>query len=370
MPSPSGTAVAQLPWEAVEAAIKDNNLNRVVIGGCSPRTHEPKFQDAARRAGLNKYLVEMVNLRDQDAWVHVDQPEEALTKAYQLLDIGIAGVKAAKPLAEQTLPMNQDALVLGGGVTGMTSALQLADQGIKTYLVEKSAALGGLAASVHKTLEGDDASAFTAQMIEKVQANENIEVLTDSKVVDHSGIPGLFKTSIQTGSTVQELDHGVTILATGAVPNRPEEYGLGTSDAIVTQLDLDAVIEDNPDKIKAMDQIVMIQCVGSREGDNPNCSRVCCQAAMKNALRIRELNPDANIFVLYRDIRTYGFIEDTYREARNQDVQFIRFTLDRKPKVTVDGDKVSVEVFDDILGQPIQIETDCLALSTRHESRC
>jgi heterodisulfide reductase subunit A2 len=352
--------------DIIEESIKTNNLNRVVIGGCSPRTHETKFQDLLRRAGLNKYLVEIVNLRDQDTWAHMGQPEQALDKAIKLLNIGISGVKKSRPLKDQTLPMNQNALVVGGGVTGMTSALQLAGQGIKVFLVERGPVLGGLAKTIRKTIEGDNVEPFMNQLIDTVLAHENIQVLTRSIIVDHSGIPGRFKTGIQTGIRMNymELNHGVTILATGALPNRPNAYGLGTHSNITTQLELDALIEDDPERIKAMNHVVMIQCVGSREPGNPNCSRICCQAAIKNALRIKDINPDAQIFILYRDIRTYGFYEDYYREARNKDVKFIRFSLDNKPEVLVENDQVSVLVDDIILGRKIQIETDYLALST------
>ena len=350
----------------IEASIKTNNLNRIVIGGCSPRTHETKFQDLMRRAGLNKYLVEIVNLRDQNTWVHFRQPKEALDKALKLLQIGISGVRKSRPLMDQTLPMNQNALVVGGGVTGMTAALQLANQGIKVYLVERDSVLGGLAKSIRKTIEGDDVGPFMAQLMDDVSAHENVQVLTKSIIVDHSGFPGRFTTGIQTGLRMNymQLNHGVTIFATGALANRPDVYGLGTHVDIGTQLELDALIEDEFEKIKAMNTVVMIQCAGSREPDNPNCSRICCQAAIKNALRIKAINPDVQIYILYRDIRTYGFYEDYYQEARNLDIKFIRFSLDNKPETWIENDQVSVFVDDVILGRKIQIETDYLALST------
>ncbi|WP_300463626.1 FAD-dependent oxidoreductase [Desulfobacula sp.] len=350
----------------IEAAIKTHHLNRVVIGGCSPRTHETKFQDLMRRAGLNKYLVEIVNLRDQNTWVHIGQPEAALDKAYKLLQIGISGVRKNRSLVDHTLPMNQNALVVGGGVTGMTAALQLAGQGVKVYLVERNAELGGMATSIRRTIEGDDVRSFITQLVKDVTKHKNIQVLTRSIIVDHSGVPGLFKTGIQTGLRMNymQLAHGVTIFATGAVANRPDVYGLGTHDNITTQLELDALIEDDPEKIKAMNQVVMIQCAGSREADNPNCSRVCCQAAMKNALRIKAISPDTQIFILYRDIRTYGFYEDYYKQARDLDVKFVRFSVDNKPEVWIENDQVSVFVDDVILGRKIQIETDYVALST------
>lgn len=352
--------------DRIEAMIKEHGLNRVVIGGCSPRTHEAKFQDLLRRTGLNRYLVEIVNLRDQNTWAHMGRPKDALEKAFKLLQVGISGVRQSRPLMDNTLPMNQNALVIGGGVTGMTAALKLADQGVLTYLVERAPALGGLARSIRKTIEGEDVASFVADLTARVTAHEKIRVMTRSIVVDHSGMPGLFKTGIQTGLRMNymQIDHGVTILATGALPNRPNVYGLGNIDPVCTQLELDSLLEDNPEKIQAMDQVVMIQCVGSREKDNPNCSRICCQTAMKNALRIKTISPDTQVFVLYRDMRTYGFQEDYYREARNLGVKFIRFALDNRPKVREEEGKAIVRVHDFILGQDIEIEADCVALST------
>ncbi|WP_244154343.1 FAD-dependent oxidoreductase [Desulfospira joergensenii] len=350
----------------IETMIQENGLNRIVIGGCSPRTHETKFQDLLRRTGLNKYLVEIVNLRDQNTWAHMGQPEQAFDKAIKLLQVGISGVRKNHPLTDHTLPMSQNALVVGGGVTGMTSALQLADQGIKVYLIERAPALGGLAQSISRTIEGEDVGAFVRDLVEKVTAHDNIQVLTRSVIVDHSGMPGLFKTGIQTGLRMNymQIDHGVTILATGALPNRPQEYGLNQYEKVVTQLELDDILENDPEQIKTMDQIVMIQCVGSREESNPNCSRICCQAAMKNALRLKQINPEIEVFVLYRDIRTYGFQEDYYREARNQGVKFIRFSLDNRPVVEEENKELYVRVHDFILGSEIKIAADRVALST------
>jgi len=351
---------------SIEAMIKENNLNRVVIGGCSPRTHETKFQDLLQRVGLNKYLVEIVNLRDQNTWTHMNVPEQAQSKAVKLLNVGIAGVRKNRPLIDHTLPMSRNALVVGGGVTGMTAALKLADQGVKTYIVERAPALGGLARSIRKTIEGEDVGIFVQDLVKKVMAHDNIQVLTRSIIVDHSGMPGLFKTGIQTGVRMNymQIDHGVTVLATGAMANRPPQYGLGTYAGVMTQLEMDALLEDEADKIRDMDQVVMIQCVGSREPENPNCSRICCQAAMKNALRIKEISPDTQIYVLYRDMRTYGFQEEYYRKARDLGVKFIRFSLDTRPEVKGTGNALSVLAHDFILDSDIEIAADCVVLST------
>jgi heterodisulfide reductase subunit A len=350
----------------IEAMITKHNLNRVVLGGCSPRTHETKFQDLLRRVGLNRYLVEMVNLRDQNTWTHMAEPDKAQEKAIKMLKVGIAGVRTNHPLREHTLPMNQKALVVGGGITGMTAALKLADQGIKTYIIERAPSLGGLARSLRSTIEGEAVAPFVQSLVDAVTAHANVQVLTRSVIVDHSGMPGLYRTGIQTGVRMNymQIDHGVTILATGALANRPALYGLGTVDNVMTQLDMDSLLADDPEKIQAMDQVVMIQCVGSREPDNPNCSRICCQAAVKNALKIKQISPDTEVFVLYRDMRTYGFLEDYYRKARDLGVKFIRFSLENRPEVRQEDGALVVRAHDFVLDSDIDITADCVVLST------
>jgi heterodisulfide reductase subunit A2 len=362
----TGRGCSRESLEAIQRAIQKNFLNRVVIGGCSPRTHEILFQDTVRKAGLNKYLVEMANIRDQDTWVHLDQPEEALNKGKDLIRMAVSAVALAHPLTEHVLPMNKNALVVGGGVAGMNAALALADQGMRVYLVEKSAALGGVAVDIRRTIEGDDVRAYLTGLIERATHHENIQVLPRAVIVDHSGMPGLFKTGLQVGPQMfyRQLTHGVTILATGAVPNRPQEYLLDDHDAVVTQLDLDRLLEEQPRKAKGWNKVVMIQCVGSRCPENPNCSRICCQSAVKNALRLLDLNPAIQISVLYRDMRTYGFQEEAYRNARERGVLFFRYEEKGKPLVKADGDRVTVSFTDPILGRQLTVSADCLALST------
>jgi heterodisulfide reductase subunit A len=352
--------------EHVQEMIRENGLNRVVIGGCSPRTHETLFQDTARKAGLNKYLVEIANIRDQDTWVHADRPAEALDKAKDMVRMAVAGVALTRPLADHTLPMNRDILVVGGGVAGMNAALCLADQGFKVYLVERSGELGGIAKNIRRTLTGEDVGAYTEDLIERTTKHSGIQVLLRAVIVDHTGMPGLFKTGLQIGRRMfyRQISHGVTILATGALANRPAEYLLGEHGAVMTQLDLDDLLEEDPDRVKGFKKVVMIQCVGSRSAENPNCSRICCQSAIKNALRIRALNPDAEVFVLYREMRTYGFQEDYYRRARELGVRFFRYDPDRRPVVRGGGEQVSVTFNDPILDRDFQVSADCLALST------
>jgi heterodisulfide reductase subunit A len=256
--------------------------------------------------------------------------------------------------------------VIGGGVTGMTSALELAEQGFKVYLAEKNPELGGIARQLRKTLEGDDIQAFLSSLIEKTMANENIEVITGAIIVDHSGMPGMFTTGMQVGRQMfyRQIEHGVTILATGALPNRPDQFMLDECKEVVTQIEIQTLIEDQPEIVKQWENVVMIQCVGSRTKDNPNCSRICCQNAIKNSLKILEINPDARVFVLYRDMRTYGFQEEYYQKAREKGVIFVRYHQDNPPQVaSVDG-KVDVSFTDIILGKEIVVSADCLCLST------
>ncbi len=351
----------------IKELIMTKKINRVVIGGCSPRTHEAKFQDTLREAGLNKYLFEMANIRDQDTWDHLDQPEMAAKKARDLIKMAVTGVIHSRPLTDHILPINRDVLVVGGGVTGMTAALNLADQGFKVYLVEKNPQLGGMAKDIRKSIEGENVQSYMTELIKKTLNHDRIQVMTGTIIVDHSGMPGLFKTGMQVGKQMfyRQINHGVTIIATGALMNRPGEYLLDEHEAVMTQLDMDALIEDQPDKIKAYKNVVMIQCVDSRSDNNPNCSRVCCQAAVKNALRILDLNPDTRIIILYRDMRTYGFYEDYYRMARQRGVIFENYKKDNPPKVNSAGDKqVEVTFRDRVLGRDISVPADSLCLST------
>lgn len=364
-----GHGCSRVAMEHIEETIQAKKINRVVIGGCSPRTHELRFQETIRRAGLNQYLLEIANLRDQDTWVHLDQPEKATDKARQLIRAAVFSVTKARPLQDHSLPIDRNVLVVGGGVAGMTAALRLADQGHRVFLAERMSMLGGVAALVQRTIDGEDVQAFVQDLIRKTREHDLIQVITNAVIVDHSGMPGMFKTGLQAGSQMfyRQISHGATILATGALPNRPNQYLLDRHPAVMTQLDADGLLESQRSQVSGWDNVVMIQCVGSRTEDNPNCSRICCQAAVKNALRILECNPGARIFVLYRDMRTYGFLEDYYLKARAKGVIFVRYTTEAPPTVQPsDGNagKVDVTFHDPILGVDLTVETDALLLST------
>ncbi len=361
-----GHGCSRISMDNIRKTIEEEGLNRVVIGGCSPRTHQAKFQDLIQTAGLNKYLLEIANIRDQATWVHSGKPEETSKKALELLKMAVGAVVKAQPLTDQTLPINKNILVVGGGVTGMTSALRLAEQGFQVYLAEKSDKLGGVARDIIKTLEGNDVQEYLTDIIAKVQGHKNIQIITRAMIVDHSGMPGMFKTGMQSGPQMfyRQIEHGVTIIATGAQPNRPPLYLLDQCASVRTQLETQQFIFTNPEVVKTWENVAMIQCVGSRIPENPNCSRICCQNAIKNALAILEINPDARIFVLYRDMRTYGFQEQYYQKAREKGVIFVRYKADDPPVVEMAGDQVDVTFYDPILSQKVSFTVDNLSLST------
>ncbi len=349
--------------EQMKALIKEHRLNRVVVAACTPKTHEGIFMDTLESVGLNKYLLEMANIRNQDSWVHADDPQEATAKAHDLVQMAVARAETLYPLQEKVISVNQRAVVIGGGVAGMNAALGLADQGYETVLIEKEDQLGGMANRLTFTIEGADVQAYLQDLSQRVIDHPDIQVLTRSIVVGFTGFKGNFTTEVLVGPGMYErkIDHGVVILATGATEYEPKEYLYGESERIATQVELAARLKEQG--ADGLNQVVMIQCIGSRNEENPNCSRICCQSAVKNALKIKSLNPDAQVFILYRDIRTYGLMEDYYKEAREKGVLFSRFDPQNPPQAELTEDGVQVTFTDHILGRSLQVEADLLALS-------
>jgi heterodisulfide reductase subunit A-like polyferredoxin len=349
--------------DKIRDVIKEKNLNRVVVASCSPRTHEPLFQETLQACGLNKYLFEMANIRDQDSWVHGSDPKSATEKAKDLVRMAVARAGLLKPLTEKKISINKRALVIGGGVAGMNAALSLADQGFETVIVEKEAQLGGLAGDLTATIEGADIQRYLLELVDKVSNHKKIQVLTESLIVGFSGFKGNFTTEIMVGPGMYErkIDHGVVILATGANEYKPTEYLYGQDYRVMTQIELGKRLEAKG--AEDLKTVVMIQCVGSRNEEKPNCSRVCCQSAVKNALHIKELNPDAMIYILYRDMRMYGLLEDYYTEARQQGILFSNFTQDHPPKVEATDEGIMITFKDHILQRDLIIPADLLALS-------
>jgi heterodisulfide reductase subunit A len=347
--------------EKIKERIKEYNLNRVVVASCTPRTHEPLFRSVIREAGLNEYLFEMANIRDQCSWVHMEEKKKATKKAKDLVRMAVAKAALLEPLQKGQLPITKGALVIGGGLAGMTSALELAEQGYDVYLVEKEKELGGNLRNVKYLLNGEDPQKELRRIIEKVKANPKIHLFLESKVEAVEGSVGNFKTKIKTKDGIKEVEHGVAIIAVGAKEYKPKEYLYGEDPRVLTQRELEEKLSS--EGISSPKTFVMIQCVGSRDEERPYCSRICCNEAVKNALKIKELSPESSVYVLYRDIRTYGFRESYYSKARKEGVVFIRYREDKKPQVSRNGDKIMVSVYDAILGMEVEIPADVVVLS-------
>ncbi|MCL6557936.1 MAG: FAD-dependent oxidoreductase, partial [Firmicutes bacterium] len=346
--------------EKIKSVIQEKNLNRVVVASCTPRTHAPLFQSVMQEAGLNPYLYEHVNIREHSSWVHRDWPEGATRKAQQLVKMAVARVKMLSPIHPSASAVERSALVVGGGVAGMVSALSLADQGYKVYLVEKSAELGGNARHIFYTCKDRDVQPKVARLIEQVQQNPLIEVMFATEIENVKGYPGNYRTTLTSSGRQREITHGVAIIATGAREYRPKEYLYGTDPRVITQRELEARLAAG----QKYNNIVMIQCVGSRNEERPYCSRICCAQAIKNALRAKELNPAASIFVLYRDLRTDGLLEEYYTSAREKGVLFIRYEPEAGPVVQPgEAEKLAVRVRDHILREELTLPADLVVLS-------
>ncbi len=340
--------------------IKQNNLNRVVVASCTPRTHEPLFRETVQEAGLNPYLFEMTNIRDQCSWVHMHEPEKATKKSKDLIRSVVAKARLLKPLEKPLINVTPVGLVIGGGVSGMTAALELARQGFEVHLVEKDKELGGHLRTLQYLLEGEDPKEKLNALANEVKANEKIHVYLDSEVAEISGFVGNFKAKIRQDGQEKEIEHGIVIVATGAVEYQPTEYLYNKDTRVKTQHELEEEIAEGTFKAK---NVVMIQCVGARTEERPNCARICCGQAIKNSLKIKEVSPDTEVFVLYKDIRTYGFKEDYYREAAKKGVLFINYTDERKPHVVNDNGQLKVKLWEPVLKEEIEIQPDLIVLS-------
>ncbi|MCP4747611.1 MAG: FAD-dependent oxidoreductase [Desulfobacteraceae bacterium] len=354
--------------DKMKEVIQEKGINRVVVASCSPRTHEPLFQETIRDAGLNKYLFEMANIRDQNTWVHMNNPEKATEKAKDLVRMAVAKAAYIEPLHQVSLDVTRSALVIGAGVAGMESALGLADQGYNVCLVERSGQLGGNALWLRSSWQGEKIKPYVNNLIERITKHDLIKVFFDSEVIETSGILGNFTSTVGIGgkamSTVS-IEHGVTIIATGGSEYKPEEFMYGQHPCVLTHKQLDQAMTGADERIGSAETAVFIQCVGSRNEQFASCSRICCTHSVKSAIAFKEQKPAMNVFILYRDIRTYGFREDLYRKARELGVIFIRFDLQAQPQVSVaDGNVLSVTVKDHILGRPIELNPDLLILAT------
>ena len=353
--------------QSIAEKIREKDLNRVVVAACSPRTLEPLFRDTLREAGINQYYFEMANIREHCSWVHFREKEDATAKAKDITRMSVARASQLQPLKEIDLPVNKTALVVGGGIAGMTCALSIADQGHEVYLLEKDADLGGMARKIHYTLDGLDVQAFLAEMVRKVYQHPLIHVHNDAAITEATGYVGNFVTRVRSERGPAVIKHGAAVIAVGAEAYQPAEYLYGEDDRVLTNLELEDRIVKGDEKLINSQCLVMIQCVGCRNDDRNYCARICCNQSIKNALKLKKSNPAMDIYILFRDIRTYGFAEDYYREAADKDVKFIRYEPEDKPRVEASTQEgrpvVRVAVTDPILGQQLAIDADYLALA-------
>lgn len=344
--------------------IKENNLNRIVVAACSPRTHEPMFQLTMQKAGLNPYLFTMTNIRDQCSWVHATHKDDATRKAKDLARMAVARARLLAPLQKSKMQVVSNALVLGGGVAGLTSALNLGDQGFQVYLVEKDDHLGGNALSIEKTIQGEEIGPFVKDLVSKVEGHPKIDVFKSSRFTDLSGHVGHFKGMVRNGDgDPKEIEFGAAVIATGAVESKPKEYLYGEHPAVETQHSLEQRIMAGDPKLKDVQNAVFIQCVGSRCEERPYCSKVCCSGSVRLAGRLKEINPNCKTYILYRDLRTYGLLERHYADARKAGTIFIKYDPENKPRVEAVGNQVKVIVRDPIVNRDVTIPADVLTLA-------
>ncbi|UCB60259.1 MAG: CoB--CoM heterodisulfide reductase iron-sulfur subunit A family protein, partial [Candidatus Bathyarchaeota archaeon] len=345
----------------IREKIEEHDLNRIIVASCTPRTHESLFRETVQESGLNPYLFEMVNIRDQCSWVHMHQPKEATEKAKELVRSIVAKARLLQPLKKPVINVTPVSLVIGGGVSGMTAALELATQGFEAHLVERTHELGGHLRKIHYTLEGKDPKKYLDKLIKEVTEDKRIHIHLNAEVTEVCGFVGNFKSTItHNEGGEKEIENGIVIVATGATEYIPVEYHYGSSSNVVTQHKLEETLANG---IFDAETVVMIQCIGARTDERPNCARICCGHAIKNALKIKEMRPETEVYVLHKDVRSYGFKEDYYREAAAKGILFINYTDERKPNVTNENGKLRVTFWEPVMKEEIELEPDVIALS-------
>ncbi|HKZ94728.1 MAG TPA: CoB--CoM heterodisulfide reductase iron-sulfur subunit A family protein [Candidatus Bathyarchaeia archaeon] len=379
----------------IKEAVKIHNLNRVIVASCTPRTHEPLFRSACVEAGLNKYLFEMANIREQCSWVHAHEPEAATEKAKDIVRMAVARAAWLLPQEEPEIDIKDSCLVIGGGIAGLTATLSLADQGFKVYLVEKEPELGGNLRRLHQLYPTmQNTSDILNPTREAAKTHKNVQLLTSTTVTDVKGYVGNFKVTAARNGENFGFEVGTIIVACGALNYRPPEglYQYGLYDRVVTQLEMDQLLSKGA--IENPERVVMIQCVGSRKGEIrayeleafamsdtsrilrkilkarkeegwPYCSRICCMNAIKNAILIKEMSPKTDVIILYSDLRVYKEYEDFYSKARDLEVKFIKFIEEAGPEISETPDKkLLVAVYDMLAAHEVKLISDWVVLST------
>ncbi len=348
----------------IAEVVREKGLNRVVVAACSPSLHEPTFREALREAGLNPYLLAMANIREQCTWVHPDTVG-ATAKAADMVAMAVARARNLSPLQDVDVPVVKRGLVLGGGLAGMQAALFLAGQGFEACLVEKSGHLGGGLRHSYYSLEGDDLQAYVADLIREIEEEDRITVFLEHELTSFGGVVGNFRSTLSgndpdgTGSV--ELEHGIIIVATGGVPAKPTEYRYEDSSRIVTQHELEAMIATNT--LPHVRHVAMVSCVGARNEERSYCGRTCCGDMLKNALKLKEVDPDVEVSLFYRDLRSYGLMEDYYLKAREVGIEFLHYELETRPQLDVEGDAIAVRYYNDALRDHEEARCDLVVLA-------
>jgi heterodisulfide reductase subunit A len=350
--------------EKMAQVIKEQKLNRVVVAACSPLTHEVLFQETVVNAGINKYLFEMANIRNQCSWVHGGDAKAGTEKAKDLVRMAVGKVSLFEPMFEPRIKINETALVIGGGLAGMSAARNLAIQGYHTCLIEKEGVLGGQARNLYQTWKGENVQQNLAKLIQDVQSNPKIDVRLNTELKQVEGFVGNFKSTLQTNGNEKVLEHGIAIVATGASELKPDQYLYGKDPRVLTRLELDRKFIDQDPSLGKIRSAVFILCVGSRIKERPYCSEVCCTHSVVSALKLKEINPDMDVFIVYRDMRTFGLFEDLYREARSKGILFIRYDETKELKVAEDQNDLQVLFASSVLNREMEIRPDLLILAT------
>ena len=358
-----GLACLPEDLDLIKRRIGEHGLNRIVIAGCSRWEIRSPLEEMAKGMGFNPFLIEYANIREQCAFVHEDYPKLATEKAMVLIRMAAERVRRAQPIRKGKQKVEKKGLVVGGGLAGMTASLRLAEQGYMVYLIEKEKELGGNLRQSFYTLKGSNPQALLEGLIKQIESNGSIRLYLEAEIIGFERTNGYYRTKIRHQNEEKILDHGVLILATGGKEVTPKEYHYGEDPRVITQRQLEKMIHFKDEGLKDIRSAVMIQCVGSRDEEHPYCSRICCSHAVKNALKLKEMNPYVNVYVLYRDVRTYGFYETYYHEARGKGVVFIRYDLENGPEVTLRDGNLQVSVFDPAMGSRVTLPADRVVLS-------